>query len=156
MAELTTDERRQREGSIMQSAGPLTTSQKVSFFDLNAMPVVPVMTEDTPDPESAMIKIQAPVNHTEPDGYSLLCVRYAAGAEIPRHRHDVAQVVLVLDGEVWQGNRRFGPGMGYFTPAGSAYAIKAGPEGVRLVEFRHSPLTFQTEWVGEPPSQLQE
>ncbi|HKE75641.1 MAG TPA: cupin domain-containing protein [Acidimicrobiales bacterium] len=154
MAEMTAAERRQREGSLMQSAGPLTTSDKVTFFDLEAMPVLPVMTEDTADPESAMIKIQAPVNHSDPSGYSLLCVRYAPGAVVPRHRHDVAQVVLVLDGELWQGNRRFGPGAGYFTPAGSAYTVKAGPEGVRLVEFRHSPLTFETEWVGDAPSQL--
>jgi len=153
MAELTEAERRDRERSIMQSAGPLTTSDKVSFFDLNTMPVVSVMSEDTPDPESAMIKIQAPVNHSDAGGYSLLCVRYAPDAVVPRHRHDVAQVVLVLEGELWQGNRRFGPGMGYFTPAGSAYAVKAGPDGVRLVEFRHSPLAFETEWVGDARAQ---
>ena len=154
MAELTTEERRQREASIMQSAGPMTASNKVSFFDLTTMPIMSVMTDDITDPDDAMIKIQAAVNHDGADGYSLLCVHYAPNAQIPRHRHDVAQIVLVLEGEAWQGNRRFGPGAGYFTPAGSAYAVKAGPEGVRLVEFRHSPLTFETDWLEQPASPI--
>jgi hypothetical protein len=44
----------------------------------------------------------------------------------------------VLEGEVRQGNRRFGPGSGMFVPAGSTYGVQYGPEGARYLEIRHS------------------
>jgi quercetin dioxygenase-like cupin family protein len=82
-------------------------------------------------------------------GLSLLGVRYGPNAVVDRHKHDVAQIVVVLEGEIRQGRKVFRPGAGYYTPPGMPYKIVAGPEGARLVEFRASPLNFRTEWLDD-------
>jgi mannose-6-phosphate isomerase-like protein (cupin superfamily) len=138
------------QGQMMQSAGPMSTSDRWHFFDLAASPEHAVITEQQPDPDQASTFLRALVNHTDADGYSLQAVRYAPNAYVPRHHHDVAQIVLVLEGEAFLGNRRFGPGQGYYTPAGKGYSVQVGDEGVTLVEFRHSPLTIETVWLDDP------
>lgn len=35
------------------------------------------------------------------------------------------------------GTRTLGPGDGFFLPADQPYAYRAGPQGVKLLEFRH-------------------
>jgi mannose-6-phosphate isomerase-like protein (cupin superfamily) len=141
---------REWQGQMMQSAGPTSTSDHWHFFDLHGLPETPVITPDQPDPAKATIFLRALVNHTDETGFSLQAVRYAPGAYIPRHHHDVAQVVLVLEGEAFLGNRRIGPGQGYYTPAGKGYSVQVGDDGVTLVEFRHSPLTIETVWLDDP------
>ena len=138
---------------MMQSAGPISRPDRVSFFDMHAMEERAVVHEGQADPEQATTFLRALVNHAEPEGFSLQAVRYAPGAYVPRHHHDVAQVVYVLEGEAFLGNRRLGPGAGYFTPVGSAYAVQAGDGGVTMLEFRHSPLSFETVWVSDPKAQ---
>lgn len=71
-----------------------------------------------------------------PGGYSLVESTVAPGTRVPRHRHNFAQVVLILEGSMRQGRRELGPGAGYFTPAEVGYTFVAGPEGCRYVEFR--------------------
>src|SRR5215831_15251026 len=115
---------REWQGRMMQSAGPTSTSDRWHFFDLNGLAETPVITADQPDPAQATIFLRALVNHTDESGFSLQAVRYAPGAYIPRHHHDVAQVVLVLEGEAFLGNRRVGPGQGYYTPAGKGYSVQ--------------------------------
>jgi len=134
----------------MQSAGPTSTSDRWSFFDVDAMDETPVITADQPDPAAASTFLKALVNHTDAEGFSLQRVRYAPGAYVPRHSHDVAQVVMILEGAAYLGNRRFGPGQGYYTPAGKGYSVQVGEEGVTLIEFRHSPLTIETVWLDDP------
>ena len=135
-----------KQAEVMAKAGPQTVSTRTSFFDATKMEGFPVWA-DPADPDGPIMTIKALINHSDPDGFSLWEICYRPNAHIPRHRHDVAQVVMVLEGELYQGNRKIGPGGGYFTPANSPYAVTAGPEGVRLVEFRHSRLDFSTEWV---------
>jgi hypothetical protein len=61
-------------------------------------------------------------------------------------------VVLVVEGSVRQGGRVLGPGSGYYTPAGAAYALQVGPEGCSYVEFRHTRLDdVGTEMLSEWP-----
>jgi quercetin dioxygenase-like cupin family protein len=126
-----------------------------STTDLNAVSDVPESVRGKVDLNEYLgngtIQIQILLNQTDANGYSLQGVKYPPNAYIPRHRHDVDQVVLVLEGELRQGNRIVNAGSGYFTPAGDAYAVKAGPEGVHLVEFRHAGLNFSTEWVEDDP-----
>ena len=136
------------ESTFMQSAGPLTSPDRTVFFDAKAMSETPVVLpgEELP-PEGAMINLQALVNPDRPDACSLLGVRYAPNAVIERHKHNVAQIVIVVEGELRQGNRKFGPGEGYYTPEGAPYAIQAGPQGVKVLEFRPGWLQFTTDWV---------
>jgi len=149
-----------------------TTSERITFFDGDALPFFDPTEGSTVDlnevydlPEDVAasvdlneylghgtIQIQVLLNQTDENGYSLQGVKYPPHAYIPRHHHDADQVVLVLHGELWQGNKVVKAGSGYYTPAGAAYAVKAGPAGVHLVEFRHSSLTFSTEWVEDDPA----
>ena len=129
----------QVETDVRQIAGPATDPSRLSFFDMSRLPLVPV-------PERPH-SIQALVNPVGAEGCSLLAVHYPPNMEVQRHRHDVPQIVLVLEGELRQGKHVLGPGAGYYTPAGMAYKLVAGSEGARLVEFRPTALTFSTEWL---------
>jgi quercetin dioxygenase-like cupin family protein len=144
----TQEHDREYETKFMQTAGPLTKPSRTSFFDVHGLPETPVVPPGTEmPPEGVMISIQALVNPDEPGAPSLLGVRYAPNAFVDRHKHNVAQIVVVLEGELRQGNRTFGPGQGYYTPAGAPYAVQVGPQGVKLVEFRPGWLQFTTDWV---------
>ena len=84
---------------------------------------------------------------------SVIEVAYDPGGYIPQHYHDVDQVVVVTKGSLFQGKREFTAGSGYYTPAGVRYSIKAGPEGVTVVEIRSCTLgDYDTVWVEENPS----
>jgi hypothetical protein len=71
-----------------------------------------------------------------PSGFSLSESEVAPGTHVLRHKHNVPQLILILEGSMKQGNREIGPGAGYFTPADTPYGFVAGNEGCRYVEFR--------------------
>ena len=79
---------REWQARLMQSAGPISRPDRVSFFDLHAMEERAVVYEGQADPEQATTFLRALVNHAEPEGFSLQAVRYAPGAYVPRHHHD--------------------------------------------------------------------
>jgi quercetin dioxygenase-like cupin family protein len=141
---------------MMQSAGPSTKSTKPCFFDIQAMPWRAVVT-GLESPEAAadpMTSLKALVNPGDGTGCSLQAVKYRPNAVVPRHSHSVPQIVFIVEGEARQGNRVFGPGSGYYTPAGSVYSVQAGDEGVTLIEFRPTPLDFSSDYVGETTPHL--
>jgi quercetin dioxygenase-like cupin family protein len=123
---------------VMEGAGPVTSVKDFSFFDINTMPERQV----SPD-----MTIQALVNHAEDEGHSMLMVRHLPGQFTPAHSHDVDQIVLVLDGSISQGNRAFTRGMGFFTPKGKRYSLRASDEGTVRVEWRPAPARFATDWA---------
>ena len=147
---------RQWQAAMMRSAGPLTDPDKLSFFDLTTMPWTPVVTGREPADAVGhpMTSLKALVNPGGETGCSLQAVKYRPNAVVPRHRHDVPQIVMVLEGEARLGNRVFKPGSGYYTPADLAYAVHVGPEGATLIEFRPSPLNFSSHYVNEKPQHL--
>ena len=66
-----------------------------------------------------------------------LCVYHETakpGERVHPHRHGTYQVNYVLRGELWFGNQRVGPGMGYFSPD-ALYSWKAGDEGAEWIEI---------------------
>lgn len=70
------------------------------------------------------------------------------GEQVKPHRHGVHQVNYVLRGELWFGNQRVGPGMGYFTPD-MLYSWKAGEEGAEWIEIHSGTGGIYTD---RPPS----
>jgi hypothetical protein len=85
--------------------------------------------------------------------FNILGVRMAPGFTIPRHHHNIDQLVLIHEGEVWLGNRSYHAGDGYFTRAGHTYTITAGPEGATVFEIRKDPITSLTlDWDEGDPS----
>lgn len=91
-------------------------------------------------------------HYTKSGPFHLLRIKFEPNFNLPRHYHNMDQVVFVLKGEAWQGNRRFGPGEGWSTPAEQPYQVAAGPDGLELVEVRHEPLeNLTTHWLEENP-----
>jgi quercetin dioxygenase-like cupin family protein len=123
--------------ATMTSAGPVTSKAELSYFDLYRWPEKQL---------GPTMSIQALVNQIEDDGHSMLMVHHAPGYFQAEHSHDVDQIVVVIEGTLTQGNRRFGPGMGFFTPKGRHYTFGATEDRDLLrVEWRPSPLRFATE-----------
>jgi hypothetical protein len=88
-------------------------------------------------------------------GFNILGVKLAPNFTIPRHHHNVHQLVFVHEGEVWQGNRCYHPGDAYFTRAYHPYSVTAGPEGSVSFEIRMGPqaaLTLETHWDEADPA----
>jgi hypothetical protein len=66
-----------------------------------------------------------------------LCVYHETakpGESVKPHRHGTYQVNYVLRGELFFGNQRVGPGMGYFSPD-ALYSWRAGDEGAEWIEI---------------------
>ena len=129
-----------------------TTNAKNTFFTRDEIPVhvtgvdgyITAMDEEGEAGNIAMdmrthlagrLKIRVLLNQG-PGGYSLVESDLAPGTRVPRHRHNLAQVALILEGSMKHGNKVLGPGDGYFTPPEGAYSFVVGPEGCRYVEFR--------------------
>jgi quercetin dioxygenase-like cupin family protein len=99
-----------------------------------------------------LIDADLPLNHTETrllvdeGSMHLTEVKMPAGSDVPRHRHGRDQIVLVVEGSLWQGNRELTAGSGFFTPAGTAYSFRAGPEGAKFHEFFFGDVK---EWAPE-------
>ena len=72
------------------------------------------------------------------DGMSLVVLDFAPGAILPRHSHSADCLYYVVAGGIVMGTRELGPGDGFFVPADQPYGYRAGPEGVKLLEFRSS------------------
>jgi len=85
--------------------------------------------------------------------FNILGVRLGPDYTIQRHHHNFHQLVLVHEGEVWQGNRCYKPGDGYFTRAFHPYSVTAGPEGSTSFEIRFDPIgELQTIWDESDPA----
>jgi len=102
-------------------------------------------------------RFQPLLNQTDDEGWSVTCYIVPPEGErspdgVPRHYHEEDQVFVVLEGEVRQGSRRFGPGSGMFVPGGSTYAVQYGPQGARYLEIRHGkPADRRFTFVDEDP-----
>ena len=61
---------------------------------------------------------------------------YVPGAEAVVHKHDDDEIIYVLRGEMHLGDHVLGPGSSVYIPGDTYYGFKAGPEGLRIVNFR--------------------
>jgi mannose-6-phosphate isomerase-like protein (cupin superfamily) len=121
----------------------------MEFFDGSEMaPILDVMSVPTyPDGVleefGSRMKVLSEVSETtvafvqdDPDGVSLVHYWLAPGRLLPSHSHNADCLYYVLEGEAVMGKRSIGPGAGFFVPAGTTYTYRAGPAGVKLLEFR--------------------
>lgn len=91
----------------------------------------------------AVASATVPFRHEGEQGFSLVVVEFAPGYILARHSHTTDCLYYVVAGSVQMGKRELGPGDGFFVPADHPYAYSAGPEGVKLLEFRHD-TSFHT------------
>jgi quercetin dioxygenase-like cupin family protein len=57
-------------------------------------------------------------------------------AEVESHAHDVDEIIFITRGEIQLGKRKYGPGASIFIPQMTLYSFRAGPEGLRFLNFR--------------------
>ncbi|MBJ19499.1 MAG: hypothetical protein GY910_23865 [bacterium] len=81
--------------------------------------------------------LRVPFQQEGVGGFSLVDINFAPGFLLPRHSHSSDCLYYIVEGQVVMGKRELGPGDGFFLPADQPYAYHAGPEGVRVLEFRH-------------------
>ncbi len=81
--------------------------------------------------------LTVPFQQEGPGGFSLVSIYFAPGFLLPRHSHSSDCLYYIVEGQIVMGKRELGPGDGFFLPAEQAYAYHAGPEGVKVLEFRH-------------------
>jgi quercetin dioxygenase-like cupin family protein len=61
---------------------------------------------------------------------------YLPGAEAVPHKHDDDEIIYVLRGEMHFGDQVLGAGSSVYIPGGTFYGFSAGPNGLRIVNFR--------------------
>ncbi|MEW9853879.1 cupin domain-containing protein [Novosphingobium sp. M1R2S20] len=71
-------------------------------------------------------------------GFSLVHVWFKPGYPLPLHSHDADCLYYIIAGSIRMGSQDLGPRTGFFVPANVPYAYTPGPDGVELLEFRHS------------------
>jgi quercetin dioxygenase-like cupin family protein len=81
--------------------------------------------------------LTVPFRQEGPGGFSLVSIYFAPGFLLPRHSHSSDCLYYIVEGQIIMGKRELGPGDGFFLPAEQPYAYHAGPEGVKVLEFRH-------------------
>jgi len=70
------------------------------------------------------------------NGMQLAELHYLAGAEAVVHKHDDDEIIYVVSGEMHFGERVLRSGSSVFIPGNTYYGFSAGPQGLRIVNFR--------------------
>lgn len=71
-------------------------------------------------------------------GFSLTHVWFKEGYALPLHSHDADCLYYIIAGSLRMGTEELGARDSFFIPSGVPYTYKPGPEGVELLEIRHS------------------
>ncbi len=70
------------------------------------------------------------------DELQLFEAHIAANEEVSLHAHAAHEIIYILEGELLIGRKRLGPGASAFIAAQTLYGFRAGPQGVRFLNFR--------------------
>ena len=93
----------------------------------------------------AASRLTVPFRHEGRSGFSLVTVEFDPGFLVARHSHSSDCLYYIVAGEIVMGRRVLGAGDGFFLPADHPYGYRAGPAGVKLLEFRHE-TSFDTKF----------
>ncbi len=63
-------------------------------------------------------------------------LEYLPNAEAVLHKHDDAEIIYVVRGEMRFGNKVLRAGSSVYIPGNTYYSFTAGPTGLRIVNFR--------------------
>lgn len=63
-------------------------------------------------------------------------IKYQPGAAITVHAHLIDEIIYVVDGSMIIGHRELGPGSSLFVAGNTLYQFRAGPQGLRMLNFR--------------------
>jgi quercetin dioxygenase-like cupin family protein len=82
---------------------------------------------------AARSRVHHPGGHDE---LQMFEVALDAGAEINAHAHLEDEIIYVLEGEMCLGRRKLGPGSSVYIEGDTLYGFRAGPTGLRFLNFR--------------------
>lgn len=71
-------------------------------------------------------------------GFSLVYNWFKPNFPLPLHSHGQDCLYYIVSGSLEFGTEKLGPGDGFFVPANTPYTYRMGPQGVEVLEFRHS------------------
>ena len=108
---------------------------------------VPWMAQEDPDAAdfATLVEIPQPdgkrsaARHPHPGTDTLPYMHEAdlpANREVKSHAHRSDEIIYILEGEIHLGARVLGPGTSILVPGMTLYAFRAGPNGVRFLNFR--------------------
>ena len=103
----------------------------------------------------AAAHLTVPFQQKGEGGFSLVSIDFGPGFLLPRHSHSSDCLYYIVSGRIIMGKRELGPGDGFFLPKEQPYAYRAGPEGVKLLEFRHQ-ASFDMKIYEKDMSRFQE
>jgi hypothetical protein len=102
-----------------------------------------LVTRDSVPPENATNfsegELSASYRIREPGGNDLpqlMELRYEPNAEVQVHAHDEDEIIFIVGGEMHLGSRVLGPGTSIAISGKTFYGFKAGPAGLRFLNFR--------------------
>src|SRR5687767_1524423 len=102
------------------------------------MPAIKVSTKDN-TPETYEGRSRTAVRRYHPGSdEDLVMFEVAIGpdATIGQHAHREAEIIYVVEGELVLGRQVLTPGASVYIPAKTLSAFKAGPNGLRFLNFR--------------------
>jgi hypothetical protein len=73
-------------------------------------------------------------------GFALVHAWFKAGYPLPLHSHSADCLYFVVSGSLSLGTEQLAAGDGFFVPANAAYTYTPGPDGVEVLEFRHTTM----------------
>jgi quercetin dioxygenase-like cupin family protein len=77
------------------------------------------------------------IMHPGRDGeLQLFEAHIAAGEEVSLHAHAADEIIYILAGELQIGRKHLGAGASVFIAGNTLYGFRAGPDGVRFLNFR--------------------
>jgi redox-sensitive bicupin YhaK (pirin superfamily) len=71
-----------------------------------------------------------------PEDLQLFEVRVQPGGRTQAHAHTESEIIYVLEGDVEFGGRSFPAGSAINVPGETLYSFRAGPNGLRFLNFR--------------------
>lgn len=79
------------------------------------------------------------------DALQLFEVEVRPDAVVGQHSHDEDEIIYVVDGELHLGRQVLGPGASVLIPGDTLYSFRAGPDGLRFLNFRgRRDITYRT------------
>jgi hypothetical protein len=73
-------------------------------------------------------------------GFALVHAWFKAGYPLPLHSHSADCVYFIIAGSLSLGTEQLQAGDGFFVPANAAYTYTPGPDGVEVLEIRHTAM----------------
>ena len=83
--------------------------------------------------DGTSVRVHHPGTASQPQ---LLEISVDAGVELANHSHQIDEIIVVTGGELRLDGRSCPVGSSAMIPADTPYAITAGPEGARFLNFR--------------------